>query len=109
MYKIFTTEEFDKKYSKLDPQVQKEIAKEIDQLEENPLSGKPLGYSFFREKKLKSYRIYYLIYEDYVVVFVITISTKKDQQEAINKIKALIPHYREEIKKKIKWWPSSTL
>ncbi len=102
MYKIFTTEEFDKRYSKLDDQIKKEIGTEIDQLEDNPFSGKPLGYPFFREKKLKSYRIYYLVYEEYVVVFVITISTKRDQQKTINKIRTLIPYYREEIKKKIK-------
>ena len=100
-YKIFTTQEFDKRYSKLNKQLRKEISKEIDQLESNPYSGKPLDYKFFREKKVKNYRIYYLVYEEYIVVFVITISTKKDQQSAINKIKALIPYYREEIRKKI--------
>lgn len=100
-YVIFTTEEFDKRYKKLDPQIQREIAKEIDQLEENPFSGKPLGYPFFREKKVRNYRIYYLVYEQYVAVFVITISRKKDQQEAIDKIRTLIQYYHEEIKKKI--------
>lgn len=99
-YKILTTDEFDKRYKKLDKQLQREIAKEIDQLENNPYSGKPLGYKFFREKKVMNYRIYYLIYEEHVVVFVITISTKKDQQDAIDKIRTLIPHYQEEIRKK---------
>ena len=100
-YKIFTTDEFDKRYKRLDQQLQREIAKEIDQLEENPYSGKPLGYKFFREKKVMNYRVYYLVYDEYVVVFVITISTKRDQQDAIDKIKALIPHYQEEIRKKL--------
>ena len=98
MYRILTTEEFDKRFSKLDHQLQKEIEKEIVQLETNPYSGKPLGYQWFREKKVKNYRIYFLVYEDRVIVFVITISTKKDQQEAIDKIKKLIPYYREQIK-----------
>lgn len=101
MYKIFTTEEFDRQFKKLDPQIQRQISKEIDQLETNPHSGKPLGYTFFREKKVQNYRVYYLLYDEYVVVFVITISTKKDQQDAIDKIRSLIPYYREEIKKKI--------
>jgi hypothetical protein len=48
-----------------------------------------------------NYRVFYLVYEAYVVVFVITISTKKDQQDAIDKIKSLIPHYQEEIRKKL--------
>ena len=101
MFQVFTTEEFDKRFKKLDSQLQKEIGKEIDQLEENPFLGKPLNYKFFREKKVKNYRIYYLIYDEHVVVFVITISTKKDQQETINKIRSLIPYYQEEMKRKL--------
>jgi mRNA-degrading endonuclease RelE of RelBE toxin-antitoxin system len=101
MYRIFTTDEFNRRYKKLDPQLQREIAKEIDQLQLNPYSGKQLGYPFFREKKLKNYRIYYLIYDEFVIVFVITISTKKDQQDAIDKIRKLIPYYREEIQRKL--------
>ena len=101
MFKIFTTEEFDKLFSKLDKSLQKQIEKEIEQLQINPDVGKPLGYKFFREKKVKNYRIYYLVYEEYVVVFVITLSGKKDQQKAIDTIKNLIPIYREEIKKKL--------
>ncbi len=101
MYTILTTDEFEKLYRKLDPQLQREITKEIDQLEENPYSGKPLGYPFFREKKVKNYRIYYLVYDEQVVVFLISISTKDNQQETIDKIKVLIPYYREEIKRRI--------
>ena len=101
MYKIFTTEEFDRDFDKLDTSLQTQIEKAIEQLETNPFVGKPLGYKFFREKKVKNYRIYYLIYEDYIVTFIIAISSKKDQQEAIDKIKNLIPYYREEIKRKI--------
>ena len=101
MYKIFTTKEFDKIFDKLDTSIKKQVEKEIGQLENNPYVGKPLGYKFFREKKVKNYRVYYLVYEEYIVVFIITISTKKDQQDAINMIKGLIPFYREEIKKRI--------
>jgi len=100
-YQIFTTKKFDKQFSKLDHQVQREIENEIDQLESNPYSGKSLGYKFFREKKIKGYRIYYLIYEEHVVVFVITLSGKKDQQKAIDTIKNLLPLYREEIRKRL--------
>ena len=101
MYKIFTTKEFDKIFDKLDTSIKKQVDKEIGQLENNPYVGKPLGYKFFREKKVKNYRVYYLVYEEYIVVFIITISTKKDQQDAINMIKGLIPFYREEIKKRV--------
>src|SRR3989344_9597711 len=103
MFKIFTTEEFDTRFAKLDHSLQIQIGKEIDQLETNPFVGKPHGYTFFREKKIKNYRIYYLIYEEHVVVFVISLSTKKDQQKAIDAIRNLIPTYREEIRKKFSW------
>ncbi|MEK6950571.1 MAG: type II toxin-antitoxin system RelE/ParE family toxin [Nanoarchaeota archaeon] len=101
MYTIFTTEEFEKRFKKLDPQLQSQVEKEIDQLENNPYVGKPLGYVFFREKKVLNYRVYYLIYDEYVVVFVITISTKKDQQETIDTIRSLFSYYREEIRKRL--------
>ena len=101
MYRILTTKEFDKDFEKLDKSLQIQIEKAITQLETNPFTGKPLGYNFFREKKVKNYRIYYLIYEENVIVFVVAISSKKDQQEAIDKIRNLIPFYREEIKRKL--------
>jgi len=100
LYKIYKTDQFNKDFNKLDKSLQEQTEKEIEQLEINPYVGKPLGYKFFREKKVKNYRIYYLIYDEYVVVFVIALSDKKDQQKIINKIKHLIPFYREHIKNK---------
>ena len=99
-YKIYTTEEFDKDFEKLDNSLQEQIEREITQLETNPYAGKPLGYKFFREKKVRNHRVYYLIYDEYVVVVVIALSDKKDQQAVINKIKHLLPLYKEEIKRK---------
>ena len=101
MFNIFTTEEFDKRFDKLDKSLQVQIEKEIEQLKTNPYVGKPLGYKFFREKKVKNYRVYYLIYEEYVVVFVISISDKGEQQKAINTIKNLIPYYQQQIRNKL--------
>lgn len=99
-YQILTTHGFDHDFGKLDYSLQVQISKEISQLEQNPYVGKPLSFSFFREKKIKNYRIYYLIYEEILLVFVIALSTKKDQQDVINKIKYLLPYYKEEVKKK---------
>jgi mRNA-degrading endonuclease RelE of RelBE toxin-antitoxin system len=93
-WRIITTDNFDKSFSKLDYSIKEKISKEINQLKSNPFKGKPLGYRFFREKKVKGYRIYYLVYEKKVVVFLIAISSKKNQQETINKIKYLIPFYK---------------
>ncbi|MEK6951534.1 MAG: type II toxin-antitoxin system RelE/ParE family toxin [Nanoarchaeota archaeon] len=101
IYNIYTTEEFDRDFEKLDYSIQKQIETIFEKLEINPYASKPLGYEFFREKKVQNYRIYYLIYDDYVAVFVIAISDKKDQQGVIDKIKSLIPSYKDEIKRKI--------
>ena len=100
-YEVYTTEEFDKDFKKLDWPIQQQVKSEIDQLEINPYVGKPLGYSFFREKKVQGYRFYYLIYDEYVVVFIVALSDKKDQQSVIDAIRHLIPFYKEEIKKKL--------
>lgn len=102
MFEILTTEEFDKDFEKLDHSLQSRIEKAIEQLAVNPYTGKPLGYKFFREKKIEKYRVYYLIYEENVVVFVVALSEKKDQQATINAVKKLIPFYREEIRKRFK-------
>ena len=101
MHKIFTTEEFEKSFEKLDTSIQRMIDNEIKQLEANPYVGKPLGYKFFREKKVKNYRVYYLIYDEYVVVFVVALSSKKDQQKAIDKIRLLMQYEKEEIRKRL--------
>ncbi len=100
-YMGYYTADFEKEFDKLDNSIKIEIKKSLLNLEENPHTGKPLGFKFFREKKIKNYRIYYLIYDKYFIFYVIALSTKKDQQETINKIKSLISYYNEEIKKKI--------
>ena len=100
-YEVYTSDEFNKDFKKLDQSIQQQIKNEIDQLEINPYVGKPLGYAFFREKKVQSYRFYYLIYDKYVVVFVIALSDKTDQRRVIGTIRHLIPFYKEEIKKKL--------
>ncbi|MCR4368650.1 MAG: type II toxin-antitoxin system RelE/ParE family toxin [archaeon] len=100
-WKIFVSLEFEKAFEKLDFSLQKQIDREISQLEENPYVGKPLGYKFLREKKVHNYRVYFLIYDELVVVFVIALSDKKGQQKAISAIKKLIPFYRVEIRKKL--------
>ncbi len=88
MYRVFTTEEFDKDFNKLDNSEQIRIHKTIAQLKEQGGSvGKPLsGLSFFKEKKLNGKRIYYLFYENYKVILIIAISDKKTQQVTINSI-----------------------
>ncbi|MDO8625273.1 MAG: type II toxin-antitoxin system RelE/ParE family toxin [Candidatus Diapherotrites archaeon] len=97
-WRVLTTREFDAAFEKLDRSIRPQIEKEIAQLESNPLVGKPLGYRFFREKKAGKHRMYYLIYEELVIVFVVGLSDKKGQQKAIAAIRQMIPFYREEVR-----------
>ncbi len=96
-WKILTTEEFKNKLSKLDNSIGSKILKAVDQLRENPFKGKPLGYKFFREKKVKNCRFYYLIFKEKVLVLIVSLSSKKNQQETIKNIKRLVPFYKRRI------------
>ncbi len=100
MFEVLTSEEFDKDFGKLDQSIKERVAKAIEQLRSNPFTGKPLGYEFFREKKIGKYRIYCLIYGQRLIVFVVAMSEKKDQQATIDKVRMLMPFYREEIEKR---------
>ena len=98
-YAVFRTPIFNKKVSDFSEEFNRQVEKIEDQLEINPYVGKPLGTKWFREKKLLGYRVYYLIYEDLVAVYMITLSGKKDQQKTINTIKFFLDKYREEIER----------
>lgn len=100
MFEVLTTEEFDKDFGRLGRGIKERVAKAIEQLRLNPFSGKPLGYEFFREKKIGKYRIYCLIYEQRLIVFVVAMSDKKDQQATSDKVRMLMPFYREAIEKR---------
>ncbi|MBT5424122.1 type II toxin-antitoxin system RelE/ParE family toxin [archaeon] len=97
------TELFEKKFLKLIPKnLQEEVKNQIKKLTNNPYNSKPLGYKFFREKKIKKWRIYFLIYEDKLVVYFIDISDKKLQQYTIDKIKSDFDFLKEYIENKYK-------
>ena len=96
-YKVYHSQRFDKDLFKFDKNFQDKVDKIEDQLVENPYVGEPLSVSWFREKRIEKYRIYYLIYEDLRAVFMVAISEKKDQQKVINTIKLLLEFFREEI------------
>jgi len=80
---------------------QERIQKIIQQLKQSMHVGKPLGYPFFREKKIGKYRIYFLVYEDIETILMVTISDKKAQQEIIEQIKADLDSYKEMIRKSL--------
>ncbi len=77
------------------PKTDQEFAeKVVQQLAENPYSGKPLNYKFLREKKNKEKRIYFLVYEDLNLVLLVATSGKKDQQDTIDHIKENLDDFK---------------
>jgi len=96
-YKVYTTDTFEKEFSKLSVADQKTIQKTFLQLKENPYVGDQIRYRFFREKRIKEKRIYYLVYEDVVTVLVVAMGGKKAQQNTINEIIKLFPEFRKHI------------
>lgn|SRR3989338_148873 len=97
VYEIYKSESFLEDYEKLSKSEKSRVDKIKEQLKVNPYTGKPLGYKFFREKRFNGKSLYYLIYDDYVVVFVIAISNKKTQQATIDSIKKAFDIYKQEI------------
>lgn len=104
MYAVFRTQKFDKEFAKqLSQEEQKQVEKfEKERLTQDPHLGDPLGYEFFREKKIKGKRVYFLVYDDLKAVLMVGISGKKTQHETIEGIKSRLNDYYEVIKEAIK-------
>lgn len=98
MFRVFRSEWYDKKLEKLSFFEQERVKKFEEQLKQSPYQGKPLGYSFFREKKFNGKRLLFLIVED-KAVFLVTLTDKKMQREEIKLIKKNLDLYQEQIKK----------
>ena len=102
MFRVFRAEWYEKKLYKLSTKEQERIKQFERDLKQNPFQGKPLGYAFFREKKFNGKRMYFLIYESHQVVFIITLSDKKAQQQVIDVIKANLDIYKEQMERILK-------
>ena len=98
-YSVYTTESFEKEIEKLSDSEKKIIKKMYLQLKENPYVGDAIKYSFFREKRLREKRIYYLIYDDLSAVLMIALGGKKAQQETIDEIIKELPEFKKYMKK----------
>jgi len=107
-FKVFHSARFDRELSKQDVNLQNQVDKIENQLVKNPYISRPLNTEWFREKKIKKYRIYYLIYENLESVFMVAMSEKKDQQKVINTIRLLFDFFKNEIKNLIKDKNNST-
>ncbi len=99
MFRVFTTDEFDKDLAKLDTSEQVRVKKILGQLQQQGANvGKPLsGLSFFREKKFDGKRLYFLAYKEFLIILVIAISGKKAQQATINSILTDLIQYQSRI------------
>jgi len=98
-YAVYITESFEKEVNKL-PDSDKEVIKKIFlQLKENPYVGDAIRYKFFREKRIREKRIYYLIYDELSAVLVVAFGNKKAQRETIDEIIKLLPEFKVYIKK----------
>jgi len=81
--RVLETETFSRLFDALENKEKEWIKKIIQQLKENSKVGKPLGFDWFREKKLGSKRLYYLIYEKSSTVLLVAFGGKKDQKKII--------------------------
>jgi plasmid stabilization system protein ParE len=101
-YKVFRSISFQDEISKYDKNIQDRVDKIEDKLMLNPEYGNPLGTRWFRESRFENHRIYYLVYEDLQAIYIVAISSKKDQQKTINTIRLFIEFFKEEIERLIK-------
>lgn len=102
MYRVFRSEWCDKKLKKLDRSEIIKIEKFEQKLKTEPLSGKPLGYKFFREKRFNRKRLLFLVYEELSSTFLVTLTDKKAQQRDIDFIVSNLSLYKKEIEKLVK-------
>lgn len=102
MYRVFRSEWYDKKLGKLDKSEVTRIERFEQEMKQNPFTGKPLGYKFFREKKFDGKRLLFLVYENHLVVFLVTITDKKAQQRDIDFIVSHLAVYKKEIDRLVK-------
>ncbi len=96
-FRVFRSQHYRDKLFRLDKSEQGRVMKFEQGLKEQPFSGKPLGYKFFREKKFNGKRALFLIYDNHKCVFMVTITDKKAQQKEIDLIKANLDIYKEEL------------
>lgn len=96
MNRVFKVPDFDKYANKILSKIElEELNRFIGNLKTNSQLGKPLGYTYFREKKINSKRVYFLIYEDICIILLVAVSTKKTQQSTIDAVKLYLNEYKE--------------
>jgi len=102
VYDVYATESFEKEIEKSSPTDKKALQKIFLQLKENPYVGDSIRFKYFREKRLREKRIYYIIYDDLVVVLLVAYGGKKAQPETIDEIVKFLPEYKKYVEKILK-------
>jgi mRNA-degrading endonuclease RelE of RelBE toxin-antitoxin system len=93
-YAVYSTSSFDKEIEKLSPSDKDIIEKIFQKLKENPYVGDAIRYRFFREKRIREKRLYFLVYDDLASVLLVAFGGKKAQQETIEEIIKLLPEFK---------------
>ena len=94
MYNVIGTETYVKELDKW-TKTDREAAFKIHvKLTENPFVGDPLGFEFFREKRVQEKRIYFLVYKELNLVLMVATSGKKNQQATIDYVKLNLDQFR---------------
>lgn len=101
MTRVLSTKEFDTWERLLPKDLQKEVEVFIKELKKGAKVGQPLGYPFFKEKRIDGRRVYFLVYEDIDTVLLTTISDKKAQQDTIDRIKKDLDYYSDLIRRNL--------
>lgn len=101
-YSVYTTESFDKEAAKLSLGDNEIIRKICLQLRENPYVGDSLRYKFFREKRIREKRFYFLVYDDLSAVLLVAFGGKKTQQETIDYVIRYLPEFKIYLEQKIR-------
>lgn len=93
-YAVYISESFENKLNELSKSDKEQISKIYNQLKENPYVGDQIRYKFFREKRIKEKRIYYLVYDDLQAVLIVALGGKKTQKETIDEIVKCLPEFK---------------
>ncbi|MBI4149060.1 hypothetical protein HY491_01305 [Candidatus Woesearchaeota archaeon] len=97
-YAVHATDTFKRLLRTLDANEQRWIEKAKCNLEENP-RGKILAFSWFREKKFLNKRLLYLVDEESKKILLVVFASKKDQQQAIDFVRANMAEFLAYLKK----------
>lgn len=102
-FRIFKTATYDEDYEDLDNSERIRVDDIVDDLfDAGDVTGKPLGFPFFREKKFDGKRLLYLVYLNLSVILLVTITYKKAQEATINEILLHLDEYKSYVMQKLK-------